>query len=37
MTLRDRDTLAQERVPIAGLPEVLDARLRADWSSPKEA
>ena len=37
VTLRDRDTLAQERVPIDGLPEVLDARLRAEWSSPKEA
>ena len=35
VTLRDRDTLAQERLPIDNLPEVLDARLRADWSSPK--
>jgi glycyl-tRNA synthetase len=28
VTLRDRDTLAQERVPIDGLREVLEARLR---------
>ncbi len=35
VTLRDRDTLAQERVPIEGLAEELDRRLRADWRSPK--
>ncbi len=35
VTVRDRDSLAQERLPIDGLAEVLDARLRADWTSPK--
>jgi glycyl-tRNA synthetase len=35
VTVRDRDTLLQERVPIAALAGDLDARLRAPWSSPK--
>ena len=35
VTLRDRDTLAQERVPIEGLAEELDRRLRADGARPK--
>jgi glycyl-tRNA synthetase len=34
VTLRDRDTLAQERIPIAGaLPHLLE-RLAAPWSPP---
>ncbi|MBX5469747.1 MAG: glycine--tRNA ligase [Thermoleophilaceae bacterium] len=35
VTVRDRDTLAQERVAIAGLAEHLDCRLKARWTSPK--
>jgi len=35
VTLRDRDSLSQERVPIEGLADLLEARLRADWTSPK--
>ncbi|HEY7178955.1 MAG TPA: glycine--tRNA ligase [Gaiella sp.] len=37
VTLRDRDTLAQERVPIGGaLPQLLE-RLAAPWSPPVRA
>ena len=35
MTLRDRDTLEQTRVPIEGLADTLTARLDQPWSSPK--
>jgi glycyl-tRNA synthetase len=35
ITLRDRDSLAQERVAIDELGEVIERRLRAPWSSPK--
>ena len=35
VTLRDRDTLEQTRVPIAGLGDDLAQRLREDWRSPK--
>ncbi|MGZ4268045.1 MAG: glycine--tRNA ligase [Solirubrobacteraceae bacterium] len=35
VTVRDRDTLAQERVAIDELPAVLGARLAAPWTSPK--
>ena len=35
VTLRDRDSLAQDRVPIDGLGEVLLAKLEEDWVSPK--
>jgi glycyl-tRNA synthetase len=35
VTVRDRDTLAQERVAIDALPDVLAARLAAPWQSPK--
>ncbi len=35
VTVRDRDTLSQERVAIDELPELLSARLSADWTSPK--
>ena len=35
VTLRDRDSLAQERVPIEGLADELARRVSADWTSPK--
>jgi glycyl-tRNA synthetase len=35
VTLRDRDSLEQVRVPIAGLTEELAARLERPWRSPK--
>ncbi len=35
VTVRDRDTLAQERLPVDGLAEELERRLRAAWRSPK--
>ena len=35
VTLRDRDTLQQERVAIEGLADDLAARLARDWRSPK--
>jgi glycyl-tRNA synthetase len=37
VTLRDRDTLAQERIAIAELGDEIERRLRAPWSSPKLA
>jgi glycyl-tRNA synthetase len=37
VTLRDRDTLEQERVAIDDLPTVVGARLAAPWESPKLA
>ncbi|HYU60993.1 MAG TPA: glycine--tRNA ligase [Solirubrobacterales bacterium] len=35
VTLRDRDSLAQTRVPIEGLADELAARIDQAWSSPK--
>ena len=35
VTLRDRDSLAQDRVAIDELPELLATRLAAGWTSPK--
>jgi glycyl-tRNA synthetase len=35
VTLRDRDTLAQERVPADDLAELLTEKLGAAWASPK--
>ncbi len=35
VTLRDRDTLDQSRVPIAGLADELTTRLAQPWTSPK--
>jgi glycyl-tRNA synthetase len=35
VTLRDRDTLTQERVAIDELPALLAGRLAAPWTSPK--
>jgi glycyl-tRNA synthetase len=37
VTLRDRDTLTQERIAISALPDELHARLSAPWTSPKLA
>ena len=37
VTLRDRDSLEQVRVPIDGLADDLAARLDAPWQSPKLA
>jgi glycyl-tRNA synthetase len=35
VTVRDRDTLAQERLPISGVQEWLGEALQQDWSSPQ--
>jgi glycyl-tRNA synthetase len=35
VTVRDRDSLAQDRVAIADLPGWLEARLASPWQSPK--
>jgi glycyl-tRNA synthetase len=35
VTVRDRDSLAQERLPISGVREWLDSALRQDWASPR--
>jgi glycyl-tRNA synthetase len=35
VTLRDRDSLEQVRVPVAGLAEELEGRLKQEWRSPK--
>jgi glycyl-tRNA synthetase len=35
VTVRDRDSLEQERVAIAELPAHLAARLHTPWTSPK--
>jgi glycyl-tRNA synthetase len=35
VTLRDRDTLAQERVPAEELPQLLLKKLNEPWKSPK--
>jgi glycyl-tRNA synthetase len=37
VTVRDRDSLAQERLPIGGVREWLDDALRQAWSSPASA
>ena len=37
VTIRDRDSLAQERIPIAGAREHLLDRLERPWRSPKTA
>jgi glycyl-tRNA synthetase len=37
VTVRDRDTLAQDRVAIDELPEVLASRIEGEWRSPKLA
>jgi glycyl-tRNA synthetase len=35
VTLRDRDSLAQERVPIEGIAEEIERRVNAPWRTPK--
>jgi glycyl-tRNA synthetase len=35
VTVRDRDSLAQERIPIDALGEEIERRLRRPWQSPK--
>ena len=35
ITLRDRDTLDQQRVPIEGIAEEIERRVKADWRTPK--
>ena len=35
ITLRDRDSLAQERVPIEGIAEAIERRVNAPWKTPK--
>ncbi len=34
VTLRDRDSLEQARVPIAELGDLLEEKMRAEWTSP---
>jgi glycyl-tRNA synthetase len=35
LTLRDRDSLAQERLPIEGIAEEIERRIHAPWRTPK--
>jgi glycyl-tRNA synthetase len=35
VTLRDRDSLTQDRVPIEGLPALIAGKLSEPWKSPK--
>ena len=35
VTIRDRDSLAQERIPISGAREIVLAKLAEDWRTPK--
>jgi glycyl-tRNA synthetase len=35
LTLRDRDSLAQERLPIEGIAEEIERRVLALWTTPK--
>jgi glycyl-tRNA synthetase len=34
VTIRDRDTLAQDRIPIAGAREIVLDRLAQEWKTP---
>jgi glycyl-tRNA synthetase len=36
LTLRDRDSLAQERLPIAGIAAEIERRVHAPWTTPKQ-
>ena len=36
LTLRDRDSLAQERLPIEGIADEIERRLAAPWKTPKQ-
>ncbi len=35
LTLRERDSLAQERLPIEGIAEEIERRVNAPWTTPK--
>jgi glycyl-tRNA synthetase len=35
VTVRDRDSLAQERLPIEGIAEEIERRVTAPWTTPK--
>ena len=35
VTVRDRDSLAQERIPIGGARSRIGELLAADWKTPK--
>jgi glycyl-tRNA synthetase len=35
VTIRDRDSLAQERIPISGARAFILAKLAEDWQTPK--
>ncbi|MCW3068291.1 MAG: glycyl-tRNA synthetase [Solirubrobacterales bacterium] len=35
LTLRDRDSLEQERLPIEGIAEEIERRINAPWKTPK--
>jgi glycyl-tRNA synthetase len=35
VTIRDRDSLAQDRIPIAGAPAFVQDKLREEWTTPK--
>jgi glycyl-tRNA synthetase len=35
VTLRDRDSLAQERLPIEGITDEIERRLNSPWTTPK--
>jgi glycyl-tRNA synthetase len=37
VTLRDRDSLSQERLPIDGLAEEVERRILAPWTTPKKS
>jgi glycyl-tRNA synthetase len=37
VTLRDRDSLAQDRIALDDLAAEIELRLRAPWQSPKLA
>jgi glycyl-tRNA synthetase len=37
VTLRDRDSLKQERIPIEGIAEEIERRVTAPWQTPKLA
>ncbi|HKC83018.1 MAG TPA: His/Gly/Thr/Pro-type tRNA ligase C-terminal domain-containing protein, partial [bacterium] len=35
VTLRDRDSLSQDRLPIEGIAEEIERRVSAPWTTPK--
>jgi glycyl-tRNA synthetase (class II) len=35
VTIRDRDSLAQERIPISGASDFVLHKLSQDWQTPK--